>query len=170
MNNELYHYGIKGMKWGVRKHKALYSETTDTVGGNYTDRQKKRIQKQAESILKNNIKKQTGILSSVSKYADHKHKKINKLTYKSKYRKKMGDQAGFQKYQSKIRKQTAKYIKAKKDSNKIVKQLNIAKKRLSEISEGKLKAGRDYVTNKVTKYEGYVTTIEKRVDFKDDKR
>ena len=69
-SNELYHYGVKGMKWGFRKYKTLYRETTDAIGDQYTDRQKKRIQKQAESILKAGIKRQTGIFNSLSKYAD----------------------------------------------------------------------------------------------------
>jgi hypothetical protein len=84
----------------------------------------------------------------------------------------MGDQAGFEKYQSKAWKRTAKYIKAKKSADEIVKRMNIAQKRLSEIHEGKIKAGRDYVTNKVTKYYGVpygvMISTEKRIDFKDD--
>lgn len=34
--NELYHYGVKGMKWGVRKS-TYYIETQDKVGGNYKE-------------------------------------------------------------------------------------------------------------------------------------
>ena len=34
MDNELYHYGVKGMKWGVRKKRNEHNK-------NYTDRQRK---------------------------------------------------------------------------------------------------------------------------------
>ena len=51
-------------------------------------------------------------------------------------------------------------------------QLNSSQKRLNEIHEEKIKAGLDYVTNKVTKYYGVpygvVISTEKRIDFKDD--
>lgn len=99
-------------------------------------------------------------------------KKIDKLVYKSEARQKMGDQAGFEKYQSKAWKRTAKYIKAKKSADEIIKQLNSSQKRLNEIHEEKIKAGLDYVTNKVTKYYGVpygvLILTEKRIDFKDD--
>ena len=38
----LMHYGVAGMKWGVRKAQ-LYGETHDTIGDNYTDKQKNEL-------------------------------------------------------------------------------------------------------------------------------
>lgn len=42
MNNELYHYGVKGMKWGVRHDSVLYKHYEGL-----TDRQKKILKKVA---------------------------------------------------------------------------------------------------------------------------
>lgn len=78
---------------------------------------------------------------------------------------------GFQKYQSKAWKQVAKYLKNKKVADNATAKSKMAQTRLIDISEEKLKAGRDYVTNKRTNYilPTYWTT-EERVDFKDSKQ
>lgn len=54
-NDELMHYGVLGMKWGVHRGR-LTTATNDKIGDSYTDRQKKRITKQAKSILGKKIR------------------------------------------------------------------------------------------------------------------
>ena len=41
MENELYHYGVLGMKWGVRRGRVSAS-TQNKVGKSYTTKQKKK--------------------------------------------------------------------------------------------------------------------------------
>ena len=167
-SNELYHYGVKGMRWGFRKA-TLYSETNDRIGENYTDRQKKRMRLQAQSILKRQKKQQESIAKAYNKAAEKAQKKADDLVWKSEARQNRGDQSGFQKYQSKAWKQVAKYLKNKKIADNAIANSKIAQKRITDISEEKLKAGRDYVTNKRLNYilPRYWRT-EERVDFKDN--
>lgn len=147
--NELYHYGVLGMKWGIRKA-TYYTETRDKIGGNYTNRQKKRMVRQAQSILKERIRKSNQVADKYTKAANRAHKKADKLTGKSEARQNKGDQAGFNKYQSKAWKQVAKNITNTQAAKAATAQSKLASKRLSQISDGTLQAGRDYVTNKRT--------------------
>ena len=70
------------MKWGVRKGH-YWTETQDKVGGNYTDRQKKRMTRQAKSILNKQIKRSNNIANVYAKDASRAYKKADKLTLKA---------------------------------------------------------------------------------------
>ena len=170
--DELYHYGVLGMKWGVRKGN-YWTETQDKVGGNYTDHQKKRMTRQAKSILNKEIKRSNNIANAYTRDANRAYKKVDKLTWKSEARQNKGDQAGFDKYQSKAWKQVARTITSTKKADAATAQSKLASKRLSEINDGTLKAGRDYVTNKRSSTNlplsalGIVNwSTEKRIDFR----
>lgn len=93
----LAHYGVKGMKWGVRKA-SLYVKTNNRLGENYSENYKNKMTKQARKLLRKNI-------NDSNFYA--------RIT-------------GAQEY---------------------VNKANISRQRLSDIDSGKMKAGRDFVTN-----------------------
>lgn len=145
-SGELYHYGVKGMRWGVRKTR-LYTSTNDHVGENYTDRQRKRMKKQARSILKGKIKESDSVAKFYERDAAMAYKKVDRLTSKSEKRQVKGDQEGFNKYQSKAWKQVARHITSTQKAEAQRSISRSANKRLSEISNDTLKAGKDYVTN-----------------------
>lgn len=55
MEYELYHYGVKGMKWGVRKKRAKYSELRNDFHSfrnevERTDKKAKELRKTADSL------------------------------------------------------------------------------------------------------------------------
>lgn len=41
MNDELYHYGVKGMKWGIRRKRDSVGSSKNSHNKNYTDKQRK---------------------------------------------------------------------------------------------------------------------------------
>ena len=75
---------------------------------------------------------------------------MDKLARKSEVRKQLGDQAGFQKYQSKTSKQLAKYEKARKLYEWSTQASALLQKKIDDISNGTLKAGRDFVARNIT--------------------
>lgn len=61
MNNELYHYGVKGMKWGVRRHRRTGTTSQDKP-------------KQTESRARKNAK---ATISALAKIREYNLKDIN---------------------------------------------------------------------------------------------
>ena len=171
-DDELYHYGVKGMKWGVRR-KRLYVQTNDRPGSSYSDREKASIKKQARSILKKNIRKSTiysKVFDSASKSA---YNKADKLVWKSEKKQNEGDQAGFEKYQSKAWKQMAKYYTNKQKAEKLMAEVKASTKKLKDIDNDRVKAGKDYVTNTTVSTNMLLSLvgipnikIEEQIDFK----
>lgn len=171
-DDELYHYGVKGMKWGVRRTR-LYAQTNDRPGNYYSDREKAHIKKRAKSILKNNIRKSTmysEVFDSASKSA---YNKADKLVWKSEKKQNEGDQAGFEKYQSKAWKQMAKYYMNKQKAEELMAEVKASTKKLKDIDKDRIKAGRDYVTNTTVSTNMLLSLagipnikIEEQLDFK----
>lgn len=146
-SDELKHYGVLGMKWGFRKG-TLSVSTTRKVGGDYSDKKKRKMTVHATKILSKNIRKEERL--------------IDKNEKKSIKQKNKGDNMKADRY----------HRIAKEHMN----NLKIANKRLSDISTGKKKAGKDFVTNYfiksgwdvISRTKGvFDTSIGRRIDFVD---
>lgn len=53
MNNEIYHYGIKGMKWGIRRYQNKDGSYTTLGLKRYQDKYANKAQRQAQKNINN---------------------------------------------------------------------------------------------------------------------
>ena len=141
--NELIHYGIKGMKWGVRT--SVY--TKNEIGDSYTNRQKKRMTKDAKNILRKNIKENVRTSELFNKAASENYKKADKHVWTSEKAQSKGDIKKFEKYQGKAWKQLANQHENLQKAENFSKRAEIFNKKVNDIDSGKIKAGKDFVTN-----------------------
>lgn len=77
MYEELYHYGVKGMKWGVRKSKTT---SGSSFGNRFHSRAAKRIQKDADDLRRYGYKAEA---DAVEKVADKARKKASESQRKA---------------------------------------------------------------------------------------
>lgn len=158
--NELYHHGILGMKWGVRRYQ--------NADGTLTAKGRERYSKVSgsEHLQKKETKKAKQIYSKAATQAEqlsnlyettknNAYKKADQLTWKSEAAQAKGDTKTFQKYQSKAWKQVAKYIEADEISNEFKNTAKTYRSKIQDIDSGRMKAGRDFITQ--TDY--YITPL-----------
>lgn len=142
-DGELMHYGVKGMKWGVRK--ASY-----TKGPSRKERKERTKQEALEFLRKDK--------ETADKKAKYNSKKsdiaINKAADLEQEAEEVFTRATSSKDYKKIDTLITKSRTADDEAQKYYQEANywlnkskILDKRISDIEKGKLKAGKDYVTD-----------------------
>lgn len=133
-NDELYHHGIFGMKWGVRRYQ--------NADGTLTSKGKARYMKveSSERLQKSETRKARKILNTHvnmdPKYAQSYSNMSKKSQAKAKQY--MEDSDKYNKYMKKAEKNARR---AKEHTRNSI----IALKKIRDIDSGKLKAGRDFI-------------------------
>ena len=183
MNDELYHHGILGMKWGVRRYQNEDGTLTSKGKARYMKvESSKHLQKKDTKNARKTLKYHTKMDTSYAEtYGKHGYKFRNKAERYGK---------GTKKYN--------KYMKKAEENarlaEKYTRSADIAFKKLRDIDSGKLKAGRDFIVqtdfnirltnpgayldmaksinndyNKTTHYNG-LGTYDRTIIFKDNKK
>ena len=116
--DELMHYGVKGMRWGVRKDRVTVT-TQHRVGDYYTDKEQQKMTKRAVKIYSDR-RATSEALAKSNRNAEERH-----------YRKANMEKA--EEY--------------KRRAEAYMEQANMYSKHINDIATGTIKAGRDYVVN-----------------------
>lgn len=149
-NRELMHYGVMGMKWGVRRYQNKDGSLTAKGKKRFADvsmneRKSRRQSKQAVSLLyKKGNEARTSADINVGR-ANTAYRKASKYVWKSEAAQVKGNRDKFEKYQGKAWKQLAKQHEYLQAAESFTKQSRVYDQKISDISSGKIKAGRDFI-------------------------
>ena len=138
-DDDIWHYGILGMKWGV--HRFYNKDGSRTVAGKKRENEAKResresahVKKQATKILKKNIEEDNDMAKSF--LSDAKEAKtISKDALRE----------GYKEDSDRYKAEAALYTN---EAKSFLKSADLARKHLSQIENGELQAGRDYIVRK----------------------
>ena len=133
-NDELYHHGILGMKWGVRRYQ--------NADGTLTPKGKARYMKveSSEHLQKSETKKARKILNTHVNMDPRYALSYSNMSKKSQAKAKRY-MKGSDKYNKYMKKAEKNARRAKEHTRNSV----IALKKIRDIDSGKLKAGRDFI-------------------------
>lgn len=161
---ELKHYGVKGMRWGVRKdrdpntrlnikyEKGFYKKNIGTnrlTSDSYTDRQKNKIKKQALKTVNKAVNNQVDYYKTLMDYKHKNSEKVrkNETKLKNLRNKNVKDPDKEYLYKERISDGSYELRGLDHDTETVKSNLRYLNKLHNKISDNTIEAGKDYITN-----------------------
>ena len=168
-DNDLEHFGVLGMKWGVHKN-GIGVQTQRKIGDNFSNYVKKKMTSQAKSTLRKQIKESKAKADMSQRTSKKLYKKADKLVWKSESYQNKGNNEKFQKYQGLAWNRLLNSHIAEQNAKKFLEQSKYFEKKLSQIKDGTLQAGRDFVTNVTSTINPLYRSVTTDLEFKDNRK
>lgn len=141
-----------GMKWGVRRYQNKDGSITPKGNERFakvasSPRLQKKNSKAALEIYRNSMEANRVLATRHMRNAEKAYKRADKHVWKSEKAQRKGNISKYNKEQSKAWCQLAKNITEKSKADSYLRTTGLYKKKISDIENGQIKAGRDFITH-----------------------